>query len=141
MEWWLWFLAGFALLALELFTPGGFFVLFFGIGAMLVGALVGVGVPLGGAAQWLLFTVLSALLLVLVRPRLVSRVRTEAREVDQVVGEVAVVVNDLQAGGVGQVELRGTAWSARNTGGTALRKGQRVRVERVDGLMLSVRAE
>src|SRR5262249_41662096 len=108
MEWWLWFLAGFALLALELFTPGGFFVLFFCIGAMLVGAMVGLGAPLGSAAQWLLFTVVSILLLVLVRPRLASRVRSEPREVDPVVGEVAIVLGDLAVGGVGQVELRGT---------------------------------
>jgi hypothetical protein len=141
MEWWQWMLGCFALLALELFTPGGFFVLFFGVGALVIGALVAVGAPLSPSLQWLLFTVVSLVLLVLLRGRLVSRARTEAREVDPVVGEVAILLADLRVGEVGKAELRGAAWSARNVDGRDLRSGARVRVERVDGLMLAVRAE
>ena len=40
MAWWLWVLLGFALVLCELLTPGGFFFLFFGLGAVAVGALV-----------------------------------------------------------------------------------------------------
>ena len=38
MAWWLWMLLGFALIVCELTTPGGFFFLFFGLGAVAVGA-------------------------------------------------------------------------------------------------------
>ena len=38
MGWWLWMLLGFALIVCELTTPGGFFFLFFGLGAVAVGA-------------------------------------------------------------------------------------------------------
>jgi membrane protein implicated in regulation of membrane protease activity len=41
---------------------------------------------------------------------------------------------------MGQVELRGSVWSARNSGDATLAAGQRARVESVDGLILSVRA-
>jgi membrane protein implicated in regulation of membrane protease activity len=42
---------------------------------------------------------------------------------------------------VGKAELRGTPWEARSATGGALAKGQRCRVERVEGLMLLLRPE
>ena len=39
MTWWTWLLLGLVLAALELATPGGFFILFFGLGAIVVGIL------------------------------------------------------------------------------------------------------
>jgi hypothetical protein len=141
MEWWVWVLAGFALLAIELFSPGGFFFLFFGVGAIVVGGLMGLGIVGSLWLQWLLFTIVSLVLLGLLRGRLVSRMRSEAGDVDTLAGETAVLLEDLAAGQVGKAELRGTAWSARNTDTRDLCKGARVRVERVEGLLLSVRGE
>ena len=43
MLWWYWIVLGLALVALELATPGGFFVIFFAIAALAVGALTLVG--------------------------------------------------------------------------------------------------
>ncbi len=40
MIWWYWVVLGLLLTGLELATPGGFFVIFFGVGALLVGGLV-----------------------------------------------------------------------------------------------------
>ena len=40
MDWWIWILFGLLLLLVELVTPGGFYILFFGIGAVIVGILV-----------------------------------------------------------------------------------------------------
>jgi membrane protein implicated in regulation of membrane protease activity len=42
---------------------------------------------------------------------------------------------------VGTAELRGTSWTARNIGPAPLANGQRCKVQRVDGLMLYVKAE
>ena len=39
LGWWAWFILGAVLLALELMTPGGFFLLFFGAAAIVVGTL------------------------------------------------------------------------------------------------------
>lgn len=41
IPWWGWFIVGFALLLLELSSPGGFYFLFFGVGAISVGAVAG----------------------------------------------------------------------------------------------------
>jgi membrane protein implicated in regulation of membrane protease activity len=37
MDWWIWVVLGLVLLIGEIVTPGGFYLLFFGIGAVVVG--------------------------------------------------------------------------------------------------------
>src|SRR5262245_16626127 len=142
MAWWVWILVGLGLLGLEILTPGGFFVLFIGLAALAVGALVGLGA--GGPAwlQWLLFSALSVASLLLFRRRLVARLRPpESIGVGSLVGDVAVLLDDLPPGAVGKAELRGTSWSVRHDGTEMLPRGRRCRVESVDGLMLRVRPE
>jgi len=141
MVWWLWVLVGFALLAIELFTPGGFFTLFFGLGALAVAVPVGLGIVSEVWVQWLLFTAVSLVALVTLRSRLVSSMRVQGKPVDTLAGETGTALEDLAPGKTGKAELRGTAWTARNAGDQPLAKGARVRVERVDGLTLFVRAE
>src|SRR5262245_45965180 len=144
MAWWVWVLAGLVLLALELATPGGFFIAFFGVGALIVGALVGAGLVEPGWLQWLLFSVLSVVSVLLFRKPLLEwmKRREPARPaVDTLVGEEAVLTEDLPAGGVGKAELRGTSWSVRSRAASALARGRRCRVEQVDGLTLWVRAD
>ena len=61
--------------------------------------------------------------------------------VDSMVGEAAMVLDNIEAGGFGKVELRGTAWNARNNSVRMLARGERCKVERVDGLSLWVTKE
>jgi inner membrane protein len=143
MTWWAWVLLGLGLLGLEVLTPGGFFVLFFGLAALAVGALAGLGVTGPAWLQWLLFSLLSVGSLVLFRRRLVARLRASGDGVMSggLVGDVAILLDDLAPGSVGKAELRGTAWSVRHDGPQPLARGRRCRVERVEGLMLYVRPE
>lgn len=144
MAWWLWVLLGFALLGCEVVTPGAFFFMFFGLGAVVVGFIAWLGVVESPAAQWLLFPVVSLVFLVPLRGRLVRSIGSGddlAKSVDALVGQIAVLLDDLPPGAVGKAELRGTAWNARNGDAQALRKGQRGKVTRVDGLMLWLQAE
>ena len=90
--------------------------------------------------QWLLFAAISIVAFSLFRKPLVQRLGTQrSGEVDSLVGETAVTLGEIGIQEIGKAELRGTAWSARNVGSTALRAGERCRVERVDGLMLWIR--
>ena len=53
MLWWAWLLVGFLLVFAELLTPGGFYLLFFGLAGIVVGLLGLAGVVaagLGGVA-------------------------------------------------------------------------------------------
>ena len=61
MTWWMWMILGLLLLVAELATPGGFYVIFFGASAIVVGFLSLMGVPGPQWFQWLLFTGLSIL--------------------------------------------------------------------------------
>jgi len=139
MDWWLWILAGLGLLAFEMATPGGLFALFFGVGALLVAPLAALGLP--PTLQWLAFSALSLLGVATLRGPLLRRLSLKPPQPVELVGEPALLLEDLPAGGEAQAELRGTTWSARAASGIPLRKGQRCVVERVDGLTLVLRAE
>jgi membrane protein implicated in regulation of membrane protease activity len=142
LPWWSWVVLGVVLLLIEALTPGGLFVLFFGIAALIVGLLaaLGIGEPLW--VQVLLFAVLSIVSFVLFRRRLLGYIRSPGTpDVDTLVGEAAVALTDLPPRALGKVELRGTSWSARNAGEAPIVSGQRCLVERVEGLVLWLRAE
>src|SRR5215208_2219975 len=100
MPWWMWMLLGFVLLAVEMLTPGLFYFFFFGVGALLVGALVGLGVEASVSLQWLLFSIFSVATLLLFRQKLVGFLdskNTNARtgDLDSIVGEVMTLLDDL----------------------------------------------
>lgn len=142
MTWWWWTVLGLVLLGVEVVTPGGFFALFFGLSAILVGALEGVGVILQPWSQWALFSGLAVLMVALFRRPLQKMAQpTRGTHVDKMIGEIATLVDDVAPGGIGKAELRGTSWSVKNDDRRALSRGERTRVVRVDGLTLWVRAE
>ena len=140
MAWWAWILLGVGLLVVEMAAPGGLFALFFGVGALAVGVLVALGAGGPAWAQWGLFALLSVALLVVLRRRLRGKLGAPGLQAE-LTGEVATLLGDLPAGGVGRAELRGTPWEARSEGGQPLARGQRCRVVRVEGLTLVLRPE
>jgi membrane protein implicated in regulation of membrane protease activity len=139
MEWWMWMILGLVLAIAEAQIPTNFFLLAFGIGGLIVGALVGLGWGGPPWLQWLGFTLVS-IAAVLVSKRTLTRVDS-GHVVDDLRREAALVIEDISAGGIGRAELRGTTWSARASDGVALARGTRCRVERVEGLTLWLRAE
>ena len=144
MPWWIWILIALACLALEVMTPGGIILLFFGVSAGVVGTLVAVG--LGGPLwfQVLLFSFLSIVSVLTLRGPIVRRMRVTnaaSRAVDLLVGERGVLLEDLSPGDIGKAKLRGTSWNARNVGEVLLAKGQRCVVKEVDGVNLMIGAE
>ena len=142
MAWWMWVLGGLLLLVIEVATPGGFFAVFFGLGAILVGVARALGWSGPAWLEWLVFTVLSVVSLLLFRRPLMRRFNLSGgKRVDRFEDEAAVVLEEVAPGGVGKAELRGTTWNARTAGAAALARGQRCRVERVEGLTLWLRAE
>ena len=142
MPWWGWIVVGAALLAAETVVDAQFYLVFFGAAAFATGALVALG--LGGPVwlQWAIFGALCVAGTALFRRRLYANLRGSAVEVGQgTVGELVVARSAIAPGGRGQVELRGSVWEARNTGGSAIAPGERARVERVEGLVLELRRE
>jgi inner membrane protein len=141
MLWWFWIVLGLTLVALELATPGGFFIIFFGVGALAVGALVLLDVVQAVWVQWLLFPIVALVSLRLFRQPLLGYMRAHDHAVDSLVGEVAVAAGDIAPGQHGRAELRGSSWHAHNVDTITLAAGQRCRVVAVHGLMLDLRQE
>jgi membrane protein implicated in regulation of membrane protease activity len=140
MDWWIWTLIGFFFLALE-FVTTTMHSAFFAAGAFLVAILVAshVGGPLW--AQILTFTLFSLATLLVIRPFVVQKLKlSQTRVVDSMIGERAIAMEDIGAAGFGKVELRGSSWNARNVGTTPLVRGQHTVVEKIEGLVLYVRA-
>ncbi|MCH6564068.1 MAG: NfeD family protein [Myxococcales bacterium] len=141
MPWWAWLVLGFVLLASELASPSGFYLLFAGIAAIIVG-LLGLGELSGPPwAQWLLFTLISVLGVTLLRSRLARGFnRADAMVDDSLVGQIVTLTDRIEAGGVGQGEHRGSVWTVQNLGSQVLEVGARCTVDEVNGVTLGVRA-
>ena len=106
-------LLGFALVGCEVMTPGGFFFLFFGLGAITVGVLAALGAGGPGWVQWLLFSLISIGFLVPLRGRLLRRVATGDDQLNVLVAaelqdprsaSVELSLNERDAELVGAVE-------------------------------------
>ncbi len=144
MSWWHWAVMGLFLAALEILTPGGFYLLFFGLGGLAVAALtfLGIGGPLW--MQVLLFTVFSVVSLLLFRNPLLRKLQSKtdsAAPSIELVGEIAIPVEAIEPGAVGRAELRGTPWAARNRGTSAIPASCRCKVVRVEGLVITIEPE
>ena len=142
MDWWVWILLGLVLLLAELVTPGGFYILFFGLGAIAVGLLSAFGAAGPILFQIVLFSLISVFSLWFFREKLLELTRGPSTDrVDTYIGETAVVLDDISVNGMGKAEMRGTPWNTRNVSGRPLARGERCKVERVEGLTIFVRAE
>jgi hypothetical protein len=144
MDWWVWAALGLLLAIGEVLTPGGFFVIFFGLAALVVGLLAFVGLADALWFQIFLFSVFSVVSLLHFRNpllRWMARHTRQTAEVDSLVGEIAVASSAIPPGGVGQAQLRGSAWNARNASKAAIPAGGRCRVTRVEGLAIWLEPE
>ena len=143
MIWWYWLVLGLVLIALEMVSAGGFYIIFFGVAAVIVAGLAGSGLVDTNWIQWLLFSVLSVASLVLFRNPLMRTLNLGegAADIDTLAGETGTALEDMSVGANGRVELRGTTWSARNTGSTPLPRGHRCVVVRAERLTLLVKPE
>ena len=86
MEWWVWVVLGFVLLAAEM-VSAGLFLVFFGVGGIVVGGLVRLHLLEAAWMQWLAFSVVSLVLMALLRKPLQQRLKINVRkEVDTMLG-------------------------------------------------------
>jgi membrane protein implicated in regulation of membrane protease activity len=143
MTWWHWLVIGLILVALEMAASGGFYVIFFGVAAL---AIAGLHVLDWAGPVWVqlvLFSSVSIVSLLFFRGPLLRWMKLDqpGKDIDTLVGDIAVPLEDIPAGAVGKAELRGTVWSARNQDAAALTRGQRCKVVDVDRLMIFLKPE
>lgn len=143
MQWWHWLVIGLILVALEMAASGGFYVIFFGIAALAIAGLHVIDLAGPVWLQLALFSAISVVSLLFFRGPLLRWMKLDqpGKDVDSLVGDIAVPLEDIPAGAVGRAELRGTVWSARNQGSAPIGRGERCRVVEVDRLMIFLKPE
>ena len=129
------------MLVIEIFTMG-LTTIWFSLGAVAAAIAAGFGAPLW--LQILLFSVVSILVMVLVRPfaiKVVNKERTRTN-IEGVVGEQGVVVEQIDnQKEQGRIRLRGVEWLARSSDGGIIAPDEIVTVESVSGVKLIVKKE
>lgn len=137
--WLIWIIISIVCLILEL-SSGDFFILCFAIGAAVGAVIAGCGASI--TWQIVIFAVVSALSLLLVRPALLRKLHKPQRErlsnAEAMIGQEGRVSENIEAGGYGRVAIDGDDWKARSADGTAINKGERVRVLKMDSIILTV---
>lgn len=135
---WSWIVAGLVLLALELVVPGGVLV-WLGAAALVTGGLTMV-LPIYWPLQFVLYGVLALLAIWLWLKLRRGEEPTDNpflnNRASRFVGQEAVL-NEPIRGGFGRLALDDTTW---RVAGPDLEAGQRVRIVRADGAVLTVEA-
>ena len=142
MAWWSWIVLGVVLLIAEISVPGGFFMCFFGIGALILSPLVWSGLIVQDWVQWASFSVISLILLALCRKKLLDAIpqKYNRSDTDTMVGGRAIAAGGINPDGNGKVQFRGTSWSAKNIGASIIESGSSCEIVSVDSLTLLVKS-
>jgi membrane protein implicated in regulation of membrane protease activity len=143
MAWWSWMVLGAVLLGAELFAiDAQFYLVFLGISAALVGLASLLGIVMPEWAQWLAFGVLSLISFFTFRKSLYQKIHGGTVGYRETLsGETITIGQDIAAGAEARIEYRGTKWTARNVGASAITSGSRAVVVKAEGLTLHVEAE
>ncbi len=140
MPWWGWMIIGALLLGSELLgVEAAFYLVFIGLAAMATGLVELAGADLEPWMQWILFSIISVVFMVIFRKKLYAMLRGSGVGYETgPAGEIVTVQEALQPGQSGRMSYRGTDWTIVNDSDQAFSAGQRVRISRVDGLKLNL---
>jgi membrane protein implicated in regulation of membrane protease activity len=146
MEYYIWFIIGLGLCALEIATPG-FVVLWFGVGAFCSGIAALCGLD-NLVLQIVIFAVISVVLLLLSRTLFKNvflkgspgaSLKTNSAAM---VGKRGIVIDEINnAESRGRVMVESQNWSARSTNGEKIAKGTNVVVKKLEGVKMIVETE
>ena len=137
--WLIWVIISIVCLILEL-SSGDFFILCFAIGAAASAIVAGCGLSI--TWQVIIFAIVSALSLLLVRPALIKKLHKPHNErlsnAEAMVGQQGRVSERIEAGGYGRVAIDGDDWKALSADGSTIEKDTRVRVVKMDSIIVTV---
>lgn len=145
LAWWHWMVLGLGLGLVELAIPS-FFIIWFGLGALLVGVALLAAPDMAFSTQILLWTAASIAMTALwFRVFRKEQSRTRSGQADEALGEIGVLVRAVEPLGV--ASARGEVRFQKPVMGSdlwpcladeAIAAGERVRVLAVDGQLLRV---
>lgn len=134
--WHIWLIIAGVCFIIEMMTVG-FFVFWFGIGALLT-MLVSFIWPENIILQATVFVVSSTSLIFLTKP-LIKKITKSDKKVKtnaySIIDKTGLVLQDINpTHGVGQIKVSGETWSAKTSDGSTIEKGTQVKVIEIDGV-------
>lgn len=138
--WWHWIVIGLVLMGAELLAPA-FYLLWFGLGALIVGLLSAL-LPLSGTLQILIWSIASVAMVLLWFRFLKPKTKTLAGRSDvQIVGEVGLLTRAVAPFERGEVRFQkpiagSETWPC--IADTEIAAGTRVRVSALEGNILKI---
>lgn len=129
------------MLVIEIFTLG-LTTIWFSLGAVAAAIAAGADAPLW--IQILLFSVVSVLIMILVRPfamKVMDKNRTKTNIEDVIGGQAEVIEEIDNQKERGRVRFRGVEWMARSFDGDGIAAGEVVTIEAVSGVKLLVKKQ
>ena len=136
---WIWLAVAIIFIIIEAMTVG-LTTIWFAAGALISLVLALLKVPV--TAQVIIFLVVSVVLLATTRKVFVNKLKTgsEKTNVDALVGEEAVVLEDITPHDTGLVKVKGQNWTAIASDKDAtILKGETVKVKAIEGVKLIVK--
>ncbi|MCK4518998.1 MAG: NfeD family protein [Candidatus Omnitrophica bacterium] len=137
--WWMWIGLGGLFIIGEIFTAG-FFLLWFGIAALVSGALAYLGVGFGW--QGLAFVVVSGALLAATR-KLANRLTKKQPPgigADRLIGKTGIVLEEIDNDkNTGRVRVDEDEWRVDSEAGEIIQVGKKIEVIRLEGTRLIVK--
>lgn len=137
--WWVWIIMGVVFIILEIFTAG-FFILWFGIGAIVAGIEAYFNVNI--VIQCLSFVVVSSVLLAATR-KLAERFSGKQPPgvgADRLIGEKGVVLEEIDnIKNTGRVRVEEDEWRAESITGEVILKSKIIEVVKLEGTRLVVK--
>jgi membrane protein implicated in regulation of membrane protease activity len=119
---------------------GTFFVMFLGAGALITATLLWAGIPLSPTSQWLIFSGVSAIGVILLRKTLLKWFGpSEEERFQEHKGQAVIVLEDVAPGKNGKVKYRGTEWQAALADGDAIQPGETAYITHMDGIVVYIR--
>ena len=135
----IWGVAGLLLIIADVIF-GTFFVMFLGAGALITATLLWTGVPLNNTAQWLTFSAVSTLGVLLLRPKLMHWFGPSSEErFEEHKGQTVVVVEDVLPGKTGKIRYRGAEWQGATNGDDTIQAGENAVITHLDGIVVYIR--
>lgn len=137
--WVFWFVAGIALIVVEIFTPT-FFTFLIGVSAFLAG--ITSMLTKSFIAQLTVFALSNFALIFFVRPVVMKYFpskEAKSSNVGAIIGKEVIVTEDINnAKGVGYVKDGGDFWRAVSKDGSFIKEGTKVVIEKIEGNTVTV---
>lgn len=139
--WQIWLIISGICFIVEMATVG-FFIFWFGIGAIL-SMFVSLVCPENIFLQSVVFIVSSVILLFLTKP-LVDKFTKKDKKLEtnafSIIGKKGIVIQDINSTyGIGQIKVSGEVWSAKTLNNTIIEKGTEIEIIKIEGVKAVVK--